>query len=153
MLILLPRALEGLADLEKSLTLQTIEESIQALRIRKLDLYLPKFRFTCQFSLSKALIGLGMSDAFSPGRADLSGIASVERLYIKEVLHKAFVDVHEKGAEAAAATAVAVAATAMPPPEEPVLFKADHPFLFVIRHRQSGTVLFMGRVVAPPAAT
>jgi serpin B len=89
-----------------------------------------------------------MAVAFAPGKADLAGInAGREPLWIAFVKHKAFVRVDEEGTEAAAVTAMGVGGSAMPP--KPISFRADHPFLFLIRDVQSGCILFMGRVADP----
>ena len=90
-----------------------------------------------------------MTRLFEPGEADLSGIAMQEGLYVSAVLHKAFVAVDERGTEAAAATAVLVAPTAAPIQGEAAEFRADHPFLYLIRDNRTGSVLFLGRVVNP----
>jgi serpin B len=87
--------------------------------------------------------------AFSP-EADFTGISTQRGLYISAVLHKAFVDVNEEGTEAAAATSVFLTKSRVArPPETPPVFRADHPFLFLICDTQSGAVLFMGRVANP----
>jgi len=89
---------------------------------------------------------MGMPSAFKPG-ADFSGMTSAEKLWISDVVHQALVDVNEEGTEAAAATAVVVT----PPASEthaPVL-RVDHPLPFLIRERQTGSILFLGRVVDP----
>jgi serpin B len=98
--------------------------------------------------LNDALTALGMGIAFDQQRADLSRIANVrpENLYISRVQHKTFIDVHEKGTEAAGATAVGIGITSLPPE-----LKFDRPFIFVIRERSTGTLLFVGRVVDPTA--
>ena len=98
--------------------------------------------------LSEILKAMGMPTAFSPDAADFSAITEAENLYISSVIHKAFVDVNEEGTEAAAATAVAMGA-ASAAPEPPKVFKADHPFVFIIRDTKSGAILFMGRVSDP----
>jgi serpin B len=103
---------------------------------------------TSMFSLKKPLSALGMPLAFDLQRADFSGIASGESLAISAVLHKAFVDVNEAGTEAAAASAVVISRTSALP-ENPPVFRADHPFLFLIRDRRTGTILFLGRVQNP----
>ena len=96
---------------------------------------------------SLPLMALGMKKAFGPG-ADLSGIGgSPGELFITAVVHKAFVDVNEEGTEAAAATAVVVGKVSAPPP--PPVFRADHPFLFMIRDKRSDSVLFLGRLAEP----
>jgi serpin B len=91
---------------------------------------------------------MGMPDAFDPKKADLSGIdGEPGKLYIGVVIHKAFVDVNEEGTEAAASTAVGFTLASVP---EPVpTFRADHPFIFVIRDNNTGSILFMGRLVDP----
>lgn len=115
---------------------------------RNVQVSLPKFRAESEFSLRQALSTMGMPTAFT-SRADFSGIDPKGRLAISEAVHKAFVDVSEQGTEAAAATGIAVHATAMRRPEPPVVFRADHPFLFLIRDTGSGTVLFIGRLMDP----
>ena len=88
-----------------------------------------------------------MPDAFSLPPADFSGITGVKDLYISNVIHKAFVAVDEEGTEAAAATAVVMKLTSVPAP--PKVFRADHPFIFIIRDNHSESILFMGRVMNP----
>ena len=112
-------------------------------------MYLPRFKATCEFRLDKALAALGMTDAFDSGKADFTGMGGRKGdLYISAVVHKAFVEVNEEGTEAAAATTVAVGlASAMPRPQP--VFRADHPFVFLIRDNQTGSVLFLGRVTDP----
>lgn len=112
--------------------------------------HLPKFKMTCRFGLNDTLKAMGMTDAFDPGRADFSGMDGRRDLSISAALHKAFVEVNEQGTEAAAATAIGMRATALPPP--PIEFRADHPFLFLIRERQTGSILFLGRVTNPTVA-
>ena len=109
---------------------------------------LPKFRAESEFSLGKALSAMGMPTSFSD-RADFSGIDPQRGLAISEVVHKAFVDVSEQGTEAAAATGITMRATAMRMPEPAVVFRADHPFLFLIRDTNTGAVLFIGRLMKP----
>ena len=108
---------------------------------------LPKFKVEAEFELSKALAAMGMPVAFT-NKADFSGITKDEPLALSAVLHKTYVDVNEKGTEAAAATAAVMKATSEPAESEPVVFRADHPFMFLIRDDE-GTVLFIGRLVKP----
>ena len=104
---------------------------------------------TSEFLLKEALKTLGMTDAFDAASADFSGVTSDPAgLYISEVIHKTFVDVNEEGTEAAAATAVVVRATAALLEFRPV-FRADHPFIFIIRDKSSDSILFIGRVMDP----
>jgi serpin B len=100
--------------------------------------------------LSKGLKALGMTDAFESDRADFSEMDGARDLYVSLILHKAFVSVDEDGTEAAAATIAVMEAMAMPGnPVEPMQFKADRPFLFLIRDNPTGTILFVGRVMNP----
>lgn len=149
MLILLPKKIEGLADLEKQLSAQNLEKWTDGLESTQIKVQLPKFKMTSEFSLKDVLTSMGMSLAFSPS-ADFSKISTEQRLFISAVIHKAFVDVNEEGTEAAAATAVAMRMTAIAPGQKPPIeFRADHPFVFLIRHNQTQSILFFGRVVNP----
>ena len=121
---------------------------IARLEHRQVTLAMPRFEFESDFSLREALVALGMPVAFS-GEADFSGMTGNRDLFIADVIHKAFVSVDEAGTEAAAATAV-VMPTAMPP-EEPVEVTVNRPFVFLIHDIETGTILFVGRVVNPSA--
>ncbi|MCX7009448.1 MAG: serpin family protein, partial [Kiritimatiellaeota bacterium] len=112
------------------------------------NVFLPKFKMTAKFELSRIMATLGMKDAFT-GNADFSGMDGQRDLAISAILHKAFVDVNEEGTEAAAATAVVMKAMAMLEPEPPAVLRADHPFLFLIRERSTGSILFLGRIADP----
>jgi serpin B len=146
MVILVPDAGEFEA-FEQSLTAERYEDIVSSLGPRQVNLGFPKFEFTYDVSLVEPLTALGINDAFLPGTADFSGIDGSRDLLISDVLHKAFVSVDEAGTEAAAATAVIFEFTAIPGP--PVTLTVDQPFLFVIRDVPTGTILFIGRVVAP----
>jgi serpin B len=146
--VLLPTTLTGLPDLEKSLTLTNLTGWLGKLTTREVQVSLPKFRAESQFSLRKALSTMGMPTAFT-GKADFSGIDPKRGIAISEVVHKAFVDVSEQGTEAAAATGITMRTTAMRMPEQAVVFRADHPFLFLIRDTRTGVVLFIGRLTTP----
>ena len=119
--------------------------------VDKVILTLPRFTMTQQFELSSALSAMGMPQAFS-GAADFSGMTGKPDFTISAAIHKAYIDVNEQGTEAAAATSIVMRATAMrvPFPEPPpIVFRADHPFLFLIRDTRSGSMLFLGRVADP----
>jgi serpin B len=150
MIVLLPRKRDGLSGLEEKLTAKTLAEWTGAMKpVHDLAVTLPKFKMTTQFELNKVLQAMGMKDAFGP-KADFSGMGGDPGLlYLTHVIHKAFVDVNEEGTEAAAATAVV--ASRAPGPVRPT-FRADHPFVFVIRDNKSGAILFIGRLVKPLAA-
>ncbi|HEX7450143.1 MAG TPA: serpin family protein [Pirellulales bacterium] len=149
MVVMLPKENDGLADLEPTITATRLDQWVAEGKFRRVELYLPKFKITSQLPLTETLMDLGMTKAFSKD-ADFSGMTSFEDLKLYAVIHAAFVDVDEKGTEAAAATAVMMDAAAAPPNEdEPVVFRADHPFLFLIRDNRTGAVLFLGRLVNP----
>jgi serpin B len=147
MVVLLPKTIDGLGELEKTLTAQSLDTLLAKGRQQQVQVTFPKFKFTQEFELNKKLAALGMPLAFSD-KADFSGMDGRKDLYISNVIHKAFVDVHEKGTEAAAATAVVVA-TKSAPPAPKVVFQVDHPFVFVIRDNRTGSILFLGRVINP----
>jgi serpin B len=148
MLILLPDAIDGLASLESRLSEDSLRTWTSALGNREVRVGLPRFTATSQFTLSHTLAALGMPSAFDDTAADFSGMNGTRGLFISLVVHKAYVDVNEEGTEAAAATgAVATVSTkAFEMPEE---FLADRPFLFLIRDRASGCILFLGRLADP----
>jgi serpin B len=146
--VLLPKTVTGLPNLEKSLTPENLIGWLGNLSARNVQVSLPKFRSESQFSLGKALSIMGMPTAFTDN-ADFSGISSKGGLAISEVVHKAFVDVSERGTEAAAATGIGVQPTAMRMPEQAIVFRADHPFIFLIRDTRIGVVLFIGRLMNP----
>ncbi len=148
MAVILPKEKGGLAALEKGLTAEKLAGWLDRLGApQRVLVWLPKFKFELASGLKPALMALGMKQAFGKG-ADLSGMDGTSELFISDVVHKAFVDVNEKGTEAAAATAVVVKTKSSAGPEIPE-FRADHPFLFLIRDRKSGAILFMGRVSDP----
>jgi serpin B len=151
--IFLPRKTGGLPDLEKSLTPERLATWLAELRMsmEQVRVFLPRFHVTSAFQLSNVLLEMGMRNAFDKSGADFSGMTSCERLFLSLVVHKAYVDVDEKGTEAAAATAVVHPKTAaLRARKVPIrVFRADHPFLFLIWHDRSGSVLFLGRVTNP----
>jgi len=149
MIIVLPKKTANLRDVEKAFLAEEFVKWAARMDTKEVRVTLPKFKFTSQFRLKGTLEALGMADAFKPDVADFSGMTAAEKLFIAEAIHKAFVAVDEEGTEAAAATAVIMSATAMPQPVEPKVFTADHPFMFLIRHRATGSILFMGRLSNP----
>ena len=150
MIVLLPKAKQGLADLEAKLTFQNLQRWLESVSHEdQVKVYLPKFKTTAEFMLSGTLQKLGMTTAFDPNKADFSGMTESEDVFLSAVIHKAFVDVNEEGTEAAAATAVAVAGAAFEEPKEPPVFRADHPFVFIIRDNRNDAILFLGRITNP----
>ncbi len=146
-IVFLPKATTGLAGFEKTLTLNRLTELMSGLHPCEVSLSFPKIRIASSFRLKSKLKALGMTEAFDRNRADFSGMDGKKWLYISAVLQKAFLELDEKGSTAAAASAVVMRLKAMPlqTPE----FRADHPFLFLIRDKTTGSILFMGRVVKP----
>jgi serpin B len=147
MVVFLPKKIDGLNEFEKSLSADNLTGWLGKLTDKKVDVIMPKFKITAEFSLKEALSSLGMPMAFS-GKADFSGMDGKKDLYLSAVVHKAFVDVNEKGTEAAAATGVV--ATKLAARVDPIpIFRADHPFVFLIRDQKSGSILFLGRLARP----
>ncbi|HYW48574.1 MAG TPA: serpin family protein [Bryobacteraceae bacterium] len=146
--ILLPPQQIGLEGLERSLTPENVAAWLQPLETRPVEVYVPKFRAESDLALRKPLSEMGMAEAFSPS-ADFSGIDDRRDLCLSAVVHKAFVEVDEIGTEAAAATGTMVAMVAMVQRPKPAVFRADHPFVFLIRDSRSGLILFAGRLVRP----
>ena len=154
MLILLPRdkTEESLKSLEESLTIDSVNLWKKSLREQKMDdVFIPKFTFKRDYDLKKVLRGMGMPLAFDPSGqekdAGFSGINKEVPLYVDEVYHKAFVDVNEEGTEAAAASGIVM--KELSATLNPLVFKADHPFIFLIQERTTGYILFMGKVANP----
>ena len=147
MLVLLPRQIEGLVDLQKRLTGDNLRKWTNRLEAKPVEVSLPRFKVTAQFQLNTVLESMGMTLAFDSKRADFSGISSDGQLFISAIFHKAFVDVNEEGTEAAAATGVTMKPSAMRVSDPPIVFRADHPFVFVIRDNRTESILFVGQVV------
>jgi len=145
MVILLPD--EGSFEaFEADLTAERIDALLSELSYRRVALEMPKFEFESEFGLTDTLREMGMPIAFSSD-ANFSGMTGDRDLFITDVVHKAFVSVDEEGTEAAAATAVMMGRTSLP--EEPVEVSLDRPFLFGIRDRETGALLFFGRMMEP----
>lgn len=150
MVMFLPRKVDGLASLEKNLTTQTLAKWLAALdkqHEREVELFMPKYKLETKYDLVSYCKKLGMKDAFELSTADFSGMGWPKgKLCIAQIKHKAFVEVNEEGTEAAAATAVEMKneMAVMYP-----TFRADHPFLFVIRDNLTGSIVFMGRLADP----
>jgi serpin B len=149
--VILPSTERGMQGLDVSRLPADLSTWLSGLSEQQVAVSLPKFSMTTQFDLSAPLRTLGMTDAFSD-LADFSGISPIA-LKISNVLHKAYINVTETGTEAAAATGVMIATVCFPSSPSPsVVFNADHPFLFLIRDTQSGSVLFEGQVANPTSA-
>lgn len=147
MIVMLPDRVDGLGDLEQKLSKESLAGWLEGLVWRRVILSLPRFKATSEFRLKPTLSKLGMSQAFTSD-ADFSGIDGKKGLYLQDVVHKAFVDVNEEGTEAAAATGTALAGAALET-KPPAIFRADHPFLYLIRENHTGSILFIGRLTEP----
>jgi len=149
MVVLLPRRPDGCSDLESRLTSAFLSNSLAQMKAQKVEIFLPKFKQDSSFELNRTLARMGMPDAFG-AKADFSGMDGTRLLYISGVFHKAWVEVNEQGTEAAAATATTIKALSLARPlAPPPVFRADHPFIFLIRDTRSGSVLFLGRLAQP----
>lgn len=168
MVVLLPKAKDGIAELEKQLTGEKLIGWYKQMQDEVIIIDLPHFEMMSKFSLAKTLAAMGMPDAFSSKVADFSYMidsgrdmmggglkplnTNTEKLYISDVIHKAFVSVGEKGTEAAAATAVIMMVGGAPDLMSPPIFRADHPFVFLIKDNKTSSILFIGRVLDPTKA-
>ena len=148
MLVLLPRNGTDISSIEQSFTLDKLEQLGGELQNQTIAVNIPKFKLETDYVLNSMLADMGMPTPFDPDAADFAGITEEERLFIAAALHKAFVDVNEKGTEAAAATGIIAEATSYQPIPN---FRADHPFIFIIQDSETENILFMGRVVDPSA--
>ncbi len=148
MIILLPK------NNDLSSTIDTIDSDMfsewtESMVETKVDIYLPKFKVETSYTLKNYLIELGMNIPFTSA-ADFSGITGGKDLFISQVIHKAFIDVNEEGTEAAAATAVIMVLTSNGGSSR-IVFNCNHPFIYLIQHKQTETILFMGSISDPLA--
>lgn len=147
MVVILPRPDISLYKVEKGLSSDKLQSWLDGLSKEDVDVYLPRFKMEKRFMLNDTLQKLGMKLAFDEFLADFSGMTPKPDLHISKVIHQSFVEVNEEGTEAAAATAVIMGGKAVG--IGPALFKADRPFIFLIRDIPSGSILFIGRLVEP----
>jgi len=144
MFVILPKK-NDITLAEHMITSTDVSMWTQNLYERSLDVSLPKFLIKTEYSLKNTLIDLGLNVSFTP-YADFSGMTGQKDLYIDKVMHKAFIEVNEEGTEAAAATSVHMLLNSVP---ETTQFTADHPFVFLLYHKEARMILFMGRVIDP----
>ena len=150
MLVFLPSKVDGLDDFIQSLDENQWQSYINQLEPDSVVVELPKFKVEYKLQMNDVLINMGMHNAFLPGLADFSRINPTAELAISRVIHKTFVQVDEEGTEAAAVTAIGIYATSIENDENNVrYFYANHPFLYAIREKDSGAILFMGRMDRP----
>lgn len=148
MVIVLPK--DGkLDDVDAKLTADQIDRWEKSMSSKRVNVHLPKFKFDTKYLMNEPLKQMGMPTAFTDS-ADFSGISGKADLAISIIVHQAFVDVNEKGTEAAAATGIGMAATSFSPQQEPPKdFNVDHPFIFLIKDKSTGQILFIGKVMNP----
>jgi serpin B len=146
MLIFLPASGKNTNNVISLLTAENVDGWIQKMTEQKKKVYLPKFEFKFDDSLVDELQVLGMTDAFNDAKANLSGISDAAKLVISEVMHKSYIKVDERGTEAAAVTGITIGVTSMPIDNS---FRADHPFVFAIREKDTKAILFIGKVMNP----
>jgi len=144
MIIVLPKE-NNISIAEKKLSRKNLYKWINSMNETNIEILLPKFKLETEYSLKNYLANLGMVSPFTLN-ADFSGMTGKKDLFIEKIKHKAFLEVNEEGTEAAAATSVHMALTALP---EYTVFNADHPFIFLILHKETGNILFMGRLSNP----
>ncbi len=147
MLVLLPKG-NDLQEIEQSLGSGELRDLREALQSRQVKVFFPRFTMETKYFLPRVLSAMGMPLAFT-GAADFSGMDGSGDLFITDVIHQAFVEVNEEGTEAAAATAVIMGKGAAPREDEVPVFRADHPFIFIIQDSGTGNILFMGRMSDP----
>jgi serpin B len=148
MIILLPKN-NDLSTAIDTIDIEMFSEWTGSMVETKVDIHLPKFKVETSYSLGDYLIDLGMNIPFTSD-ADFSGITGGRDLFISKVLHKAFIDVNEEGTEAAAATAVIMELTVNGGSSR-IVFDCNHPFMYLIQHKQTETILFMGSISDPLA--
>jgi serpin B len=149
MVILLPRQVDACGQLEKRLTPALLASWLAELKRQQVEIFFPRFKLESSLNLKAPLSRLGMPIAFNDIAADFSGMDGTRSLHISDVFHKAWGEVNEEGTEAAAATGVVMIPTSLRLPAPTPVFRADHPFVFLIRHTGSGSVLFLGRLANP----
>jgi serine protease inhibitor len=155
LVVLVPTPNAPLSPLEQQLDEPRLVALLSALREHRVNVTLPRFRFvsTAPVSLKSGLSALGMRSAFQPERADFSGMASpsssVPRRFLSDVYQSVYLQVDESGTTAAAATVGRMQAVSGKFPLTRVDFRADQPFLFMLRHKASSSVVMMGRIDDP----
>jgi serpin B len=145
--ILLPKDAAQRKKIESEFSDETWTKVEQAMTAHEVTSFIPRFSYSTQLSLKTMWQTLGAKDVFIDGKADLSNMIEKEPCFITDVIQQATIEVNEVGAEAAAATAAPADpfGSAMPAPLKRVIFRADKPFLWLITHRNTGLILFMGR--------
>ncbi|NXN47457.1 OVALX protein, partial [Rhinoptilus africanus] len=147
MLVLLPDDISGLEQLENKISFEKLTEwtSPNVMEKKRVKVYLPRMKIQEKYNLTSVLMALGMTDLFSPS-ANLSGISSAETLKVSEAIHEAYMEVNEEGTEMAGSAGVMGDIKQSSESEE---FRADHPFLFLVKHNPTNSILFFGKYCSP----
>lgn len=146
MLVFLPASGKTTNNVISLLNPENITDWLSKMTELNRKLYLPKFEFKFDQSLVDVLKALGMTDAFSDAKANLTGISDAAKLVVSEVIHKSYIKVDERGTEAAAVTEVTIIYTSIGPDNS---FRVNHPFVFAIREKDTKAILFIGKVMNP----
>ncbi|XP_032847912.2 serpin B10 [Tyto alba] len=148
MFILLPSDITGLQKLERELTFENLSAwtSPELMEKIKMEVYLPRFTLEEKYDLKSTLSRMGIEDAFTEGQADFTGMSENGDLVLSQVFHKCYLEVNEEGTKAAAASSASLASRSL---GAAIIFVADHPFLFFIRHNKTKSILFLGRLSSP----
>lgn len=148
MLIILPKE-NDITQIENTFRTEKLEDWKNDMQTEKVRVTLPKFKFETKYFMDEGLKEMGMPTAFKYPDADFTAMSPTDELFISQVIHQTFIEVAEYGTEAAATTAVIMDAGAAPEQEQPKIFRVDHPFIFIIQQKDSGNILFMGRMSDP----
>lgn len=145
MFIFLPKNFE-IDSIDEYINYEKFKEIRESMKKEEIDIYIPKFKMETKCSLNTYLQNMGIKDAFSDTEADFSGITGKRELYISHALHKAFIEVNEEGTEATAATGIVMELKAV---IKRKIFRADHPFIFLIYDKKTENIIFFGRIINP----
>ncbi|XP_052083735.1 leukocyte elastase inhibitor-like [Mytilus californianus] len=147
MIFLLPNDANGLSQLESKINMTTFKSLFSGIRPRDTIIRIPKFVFEAKYDLKPVLTSLGITEIFDSQTANFAKMTTMKSVFVNDARHKSYIEVTEQGTEAAAATTIQMVMTSSM--SGPFQFVADHPFMFVIRDNNSGTILFVGRYANP----
>jgi len=143
--VVLPKARDGLRDFEKKLSGAQLKSIISNLKLKQVNLQVPKFAIRSKIDLTAVLPKLGLANMFT-NAADFSRMSDTP-LKVDSAIHEGYINVNENGTEAAAATGISIVATSIHvQPSDPVPFVADHPFLYALLHKETGAIVFLGKL-------
>ena len=149
MVIMLPNSKSSVETLENNFSAERFAEWMSEIKPRRVKISFPKFKQENDYELTGTLSKMGMSSAFNAAYADFGGITGRRNIFLSNVVHKTFIDVAEEGTEAAAATAVIMMRMSLQNEDDTVVFRADRPFIYLIKDNSAGVILFIGRCSLP----